>query len=1517
MKLTAGDFAELVQKSGLLDPALAKQVTAEYLAQGGDAADPKNLAREFINRQLLTKWQCDKLLQGKHKGFFLGKYRLITHLGSGGMSAVYLAEHTLMRRRVAIKVLPKSKVDDSSYLERFHREAQAVAALDHRNIVRAYDVDQEEKVHFLVMEHVNGQSLQEAVAEHGPLDFVVAAELMRQAADGLAHAHRAGLVHRDIKPGNLLVDERHTVKILDMGLAKFFSDDESSSLTIRHDEKVLGTADYLSPEQAIDSHSVDVRSDVYSLGCTFYFLLTGHPPFPQGTLAQRLLAHQTRLPPAILAERPDVPADLIAIVEKMMAKKVEDRFQSAKDISRALLDWLVPNGGERWANLNPMVGSSAAVINSGSAHILSGSSDQDDDSERKPLQTVKYGSNAVSRPNSSRFLRTLALPIDGSQVSEGSTKLQRHADTDKPQDSSPAVTPAPAVAPRGASLSKAAAAPAAAGGTLPADEPATKISMPAVARAATSSTPPAATSITPPPAVEPEPAGFTGFELLEPADPEPALTFPSTDAPGFSFAAEAVEPATGEPELAAFFAQMSGGPATSASAPPPDSAATASKKNAKAAAPTAAGRPVGSSSAVPTPAPNAVVPAATSATTGAVKSATSPVATPASSPNNDAKGASKSGQRLASPPASTPAVTAPAGAASRAKGHEATPVPKASATTVAAVTDPTVASVATPPARTATTATALKQTKVTTSEPTPAKTVRPAALKPVAIATTNPSAPVASPTPPSALVAVTGAAESDAVANGKGQIGNATAAVSAGETAVPTSNAPRRVVAARPVTPGAATAVAIASAAPASAIPIASPAAVSPLVTTATAVANTPVAVAAPAITAPVVAAPVVVPTPTVPSIFPTDSAPVDAASDAAAFAALMAGQSFAPEPAPAFDPSLLETPLAPPPSARPTATIVPIVATPVVTAAASVKPITATLANPASPATATVITPTAAKPVATATAVVAVLPQASSTVTPGSGTQLAVLPNAPPAVPAPAPGEEVTDWSQMLAGTPSAPLENDNPFAQLSPGLPGTSAAPQLPETLRDGAPSSPVAVPSTTGGKTTTRKGKRGASASVPSPMLKVAAGLAGVIVIGLGIYLASGMFSRGKPSSTAAVAGGKGAGASDGSSKGSKPATPAADFVPLRREVSVGPKGDYPTLAAALDSTKIKKNPDRRAIQVIKVASGATLNERIRIDSSFPRGIQIEVADGGRATLAPSGPEPIVSIEGTYDDFRLSNFDLDAKGKPIAIELKKWLTGLQLRKLTINGFTKEAIHAEELYTFSSETARVRMEEVSCTTATPEAVGLALYAKEADTGNIRITKCRFTGPLAQGVLIHDRATGIDVQGCVFVEAKQGIRFDGNKSEFRDVIMANNTFVGSTVGISFAKMPAANTNGLGLFYNLFYKQKGPVAQVDKDFKDKDFLAMFSPIGQTGTGIAYNWTDRKEPAPPVANEPKIPTAFNGQWDFQQPKFLSDQPDDKDYLVPATDSPLGNRNGRLIDKRFGPHVGAIPPKAAGK
>jgi serine/threonine protein kinase len=344
-KVAANKLVDLLRRSNLVDEAKLTAFLDKAVLEHGEAAleDQPKLADLMIEAGLITRWQADKLLAGKHKGFRIKQYKLLGQIGKGGMSSVYLAEHELMRRRVAIKVLPQNRVSDSSYLERFRLEARAVAKLDDPNIVRAYDIDNEGNIHYIVMEYVDGQDLHQTVVAQGPLGYDMAADYIAQVANGLQHAHEMGLVHRDIKPANCLLDRHGVVKLLDLGLAKLTEDDQAS-LTMANEENVLGTADYLAPEQALNSHQADSRSDIYSLGCTLYFLLTGSPPFPEGSISERLLKHQTARPESIFKARPDAPPSLVDVCETMMAKKPDDRFQSAGEVSAHLKSWLADRG---------------------------------------------------------------------------------------------------------------------------------------------------------------------------------------------------------------------------------------------------------------------------------------------------------------------------------------------------------------------------------------------------------------------------------------------------------------------------------------------------------------------------------------------------------------------------------------------------------------------------------------------------------------------------------------------------------------------------------------------------------------------------------------------------------------------------------------------------------------------------------------------------------------------------------------------------------------------------------------------------------------------------------------------------------------------------------------------------------------------------------------------------------------------------------------------------------------------
>jgi WD40 repeat protein len=295
------------------------------------------------------------------------RYRVVGPLGAGGMGAVYRAEHQVMARPVALKVLNPGLLDNPATVERFRREAQAAARLAHPNIVTAYDAEQEGDHHFLVMEYVEGVSLARLGAEKGPLPVQQACEYVRQAALGLQHAHERGMVHRDIKPHNLMLTPDGVVKVLDFGLARFALESTSvgpvpppepagtpgprpeAAAWLTQDGLVMGTPDFIAPEQATNAHTADIRADIYSLGCTLYYLLAGQVPFPDQTVVDKLLAHASR-PPRPLAEvRRDVPAGLVRVVERMTAKDPAKRYQTPAEVAAALAPFARTGGpARRW-----------------------------------------------------------------------------------------------------------------------------------------------------------------------------------------------------------------------------------------------------------------------------------------------------------------------------------------------------------------------------------------------------------------------------------------------------------------------------------------------------------------------------------------------------------------------------------------------------------------------------------------------------------------------------------------------------------------------------------------------------------------------------------------------------------------------------------------------------------------------------------------------------------------------------------------------------------------------------------------------------------------------------------------------------------------------------------------------------------------------------------------------------------------------------------------------------------------
>jgi serine/threonine protein kinase len=263
----------------------------------------------------------------------LAGYEILGELGRGGMGVVYKARHRLMERTVALKVIHRRLLAGHEPVERFEREVKAAAALNHPNVVTAFDAVQVGDEHVLVMEFVAGVTLAQLVERDGPLPVGIACDYARQAALGLQHAFEQGLVHRDIKPQNLMLTPQGRVKVLDFGLARLHRG-EPGALTASG--MVMGTPDYLAPEQAADPRAADIRADLYSLGCTLYFLLVGQPPFPGGTFVQKLEAHARKAPPPLCRRRPEVPAGLARVVERLLAKDPARRYQSPAEVAAAL-----------------------------------------------------------------------------------------------------------------------------------------------------------------------------------------------------------------------------------------------------------------------------------------------------------------------------------------------------------------------------------------------------------------------------------------------------------------------------------------------------------------------------------------------------------------------------------------------------------------------------------------------------------------------------------------------------------------------------------------------------------------------------------------------------------------------------------------------------------------------------------------------------------------------------------------------------------------------------------------------------------------------------------------------------------------------------------------------------------------------------------------------------------------------------------------------------------------------------
>jgi len=356
---TVNELVNAIRQHRLLEPAQVDELSelqAKFTA-------PRALARELMDRDWLTPYQLNQLFQGRGPDLILGSYVLVERLGEGAMGQVFKAKHQRMRRFVALKLIREDLLSQAHAVERFYQEIQAASQLSHANIIHPYDAGPIGRTHFFAMEYVRGIDLQRLVEQSGPLPMDMACAFIHQTCLGLQHAFEKGLLHRDLKPTNLSVTKRSysgeyksggsswpaslstfnsLLKIRNLGLTFMQppAEDWSSPGTNVPLRMARGTPDYLAPERARQNPSLDVRSDLYSLGCTFYFMLTGQVPFPGGTLAEKLRRHESEEPAAIDLMRKDVAAEVIDMVRKLMAKNPGDRYQAPVEVAAALETFL-------------------------------------------------------------------------------------------------------------------------------------------------------------------------------------------------------------------------------------------------------------------------------------------------------------------------------------------------------------------------------------------------------------------------------------------------------------------------------------------------------------------------------------------------------------------------------------------------------------------------------------------------------------------------------------------------------------------------------------------------------------------------------------------------------------------------------------------------------------------------------------------------------------------------------------------------------------------------------------------------------------------------------------------------------------------------------------------------------------------------------------------------------------------------------------------------------------------------
>lgn len=414
---TTSRFWQAALQSSLLDAEALAACWEAIPLEKRDAPEhiDRRLGRQAVLLDLLTLWQAQQLLAGRITGFRVDRYVLEDLIGQGGMGRVYCARDTRLDRLVALKILSPDRMNNPRAIARFRREAKVGAQLQHENLVRLYDFGESQGRHYLVMEFIEGKTLGFHIAVQGRIPPSAAAQFGRQVALGLDHAHNKGLIHRDVNPYNVIVTHEGIAKLADMGLAIDLADEAK----VTRDGATVGTFDYVAPEQARHSHSADIRSDIYSLGCSLYHMIAGQVPFPHPGLAEKLFAHQSQEPPRLEDFVPEVPPGLGEVIRTMMRKKPEERLQTPYEVATALKPFAdksserrsavavgAQSGETRGTELTPRGAAMGSTGESGGGT---------DVSEEFPIH-VNLGEQALldpGRPNRSWFGSSSSKPSSG------------------------------------------------------------------------------------------------------------------------------------------------------------------------------------------------------------------------------------------------------------------------------------------------------------------------------------------------------------------------------------------------------------------------------------------------------------------------------------------------------------------------------------------------------------------------------------------------------------------------------------------------------------------------------------------------------------------------------------------------------------------------------------------------------------------------------------------------------------------------------------------------------------------------------------------------------------------------------------------------------------------------------------------------------------------------------------------------------------------------------------------------